>query len=57
MHSQVIPKLINSAQSGYIKGRTISTNIRVIQDVIDFFEENETEGAIVFVDLKKSHKS
>ena len=51
---KVIPKLINSDQSGYIKGRTISTNIRLIQDVIDFFEENETEGAIVFLDFKKA---
>ena len=50
----VIPKLVHTDQSGYIKGRTISTNIRLIQDVIDFFEENETEGAIVFLDFKKA---
>ena len=45
---------MHTDQSGYIKGRTISTNIRFIQDVIDFFEENETEGAIVFLDFKKA---
>ena len=51
---KVISKLIHTDQSGYIKGRTISTNIRLIQDVIDFFEENETDGAIVFLDFKKA---
>ena len=51
---KVIPKLIHTDQSGYIKGRNISSNIRLIQDVIDFFEENETEGAIVFLDFKKA---
>ena len=51
---KVISKLIHTDQSGYIKGRNISSNIRLIQDVIDFFEENETEGAIVFLDFKKA---
>ena len=51
---KVIPQLVHTDQSGYIKGRTISTNIRLIQDVIDFFEENEAEGAIVFLDFKKA---
>ena len=33
---KVIPKLVHTDQSGYIKGRTISTNIRLIQDVLFF---------------------
>ena len=41
-------------QSGYIKGRNISNNIRLIQDVIDFFEENESEKALIFLDFKKA---
>ena len=31
----VIHKLIHTDQSGYIKGRNINNNIRLIQDVID----------------------
>ena len=52
--NKVIPKLVNTDQSGYIKGRNICYNIRLIQDVIDFFEENNKECAVVFVDFQKA---
>ena len=51
---KVIHKLIHTDQSGYIKGRNIGTNIRLIQDVIDYLEEGEIEGATVFLDFKKA---
>ena len=51
---KVISKLVHTDQSGYIKGRNISNNIRLIQGVIDFFEENESEGALIFLDFKKA---
>ena len=51
---KVIDKLIHTDQSGYIKGRNIHHNIRLIQDVIDYFEENEEEGAIIFLDFQKA---
>ena len=51
---KVIPKLVNTDQSGYIKGRNICYNIRLIQDVIDYFEENNKECAVVFVDFQKA---
>ena len=47
-------KIVHTDQSGYIKGRNISNNIRLIQDVTDFFEENESEGALIFLDFKKA---
>lgn len=50
----VLNKLINTDQSGYLKGRNISFNIRLIQDVIDYFEQNEQEGAILFLDFQKA---
>ena len=50
----VIGKLIHTDQSGYIKGRNINYNIRLIQDVIDYFEEGEQEGAILFLDFHKA---
>ena len=51
---KVINKLINTDQAGYIKGRNISSNIRLIQDVIDYFEDGNLEGAIVFLDFQKA---
>ena len=51
---KVIPKLINTDQSGYIKWRNICYNIRLIQDVIEYFEENDHECAIVFLDFQKA---
>ena len=51
---KVINKLIHTDQSGYIKGRNISSNIRLIQDVIDYFEEGDMEGAIIFFRFPKS---
>ena len=50
---KVINTLISSDQTGYIKGRFIGQNIRVIQDVIELLEEEKTEGAILFLDFKK----
>ena len=50
----VIHKIIHTDQSGYIKGRNINNNIRLTQDVIDYFEEEETEGAIIFLDFQKA---
>ena len=40
----VIDKLISPDQTGYIQGRFIGQNIRVIQDVIDMIEEESTEA-------------
>ena len=50
----VIGKLIHTDQNGYIKGRNIAYNIRLIQDVIDYFENDNTEGAILFLDFQKA---
>ena len=49
-----IGKLVHTDQSGYIKGRNICFNIRLIQDVIDYFENGEQEGAIIFLDFQKA---
>ena len=50
----VIGKLIHTDQNGYIKGRNIAYNIRLIQDVINYFENDNIEGAIVFLDFQKA---
>ena len=45
---KVINNLISTDQSGCLKGRHIGFNIRLIQDVMDYFESNEQNGAITF---------
>ena len=50
----VIELLIHTDQNGYIKGRNIAYNIRLIQDVIHHFENDNIEGAVVFLDFEKA---
>ena len=50
----VIGKLIHTDQNGYIKGRNIGYNIRLIQDVFEYFENDNIEGAILFLDFNKA---
>lgn len=50
----VINKIIHTDQNGYIKGRSIGYNIRLIQDVIEYFENDNIEGAIIFLDFHKA---
>ena len=51
---KVISKIISTDQNGYVKGRNIAYNIRLIQDVIDYFENENIEGAILFLDFQKA---
>jgi len=51
---KVLPKIINQDQQGFIKKRFIGNNIRQIQDIIDFTEDTNTEGAILFLDFRKA---
>ena len=50
----VLNKIVHSDQSCYIKGRNINFNIRLIQDGIEYFEDNELEDAIIFLDFQKA---
>ena len=52
---KVLPKIINLDQQGYIKNRNISFNIRQIQDVIDYSENLNLDGAILFLDFRKAY--
>ncbi len=51
---KVLFKLISPDQSGYLKGRYIGNNIRNIYDIIDFTEQMQTHGMIVFIDFEKA---
>ena len=59
MHSKrlekVLPLLIASDQTGYIKGRFIGENIRLISDIITQHENDQ--GMIFFLDFEKAFDS
>ena len=49
--------VIADDQTGYMKGRYIGTNVRIIQDIIDYAEEHQIGGAILMLDFRKAFDS
>ena len=54
---KVLPILINSDQTGYVKNRFIGENIRLISDVIDVYEKQNLPGMLLFIDFEKAFDS
>ena len=54
---KVLPNIINMDQTGYVKGRYIGENIRLIQDVIHFTNLTNQKGIAIFLDFKKAFDS
>ena len=54
---KVLPLIISNDQNGYIKNRYTGFNIRQIQDIIDYSEHFNIEGAILFLDFSKAFDS
>lgn len=50
----VLPNIISKDQSGYLKGRNISINIRSIFDVIDEVQNSNSSGLLAFLDFEKA---
>ena len=51
---KVIHKIVHLDQQGYIKNRFIGYNLRQIQDIIDYTDSLQLEGAILFIDFRKA---
>ena len=49
----VLTKLIHPDQKVFVKGRNISEANRMIQDIIQYADEENEEGIIVFLDQQK----
>ena len=54
---KVLSKVISSDQVGYLPGRYIGQNIRLIQDVIDQCNGQENSGIVAFLDFEKAFDS
>ena len=50
---KVIPDLVFEDQVGYIRGRNISTIIRLIDDVIEYIKINNRSGVLLALDFPK----
>ena len=55
--SKLLPKLISEDQTGYIKGRYIGQNIRLIKDILRVSSLEAIPGLAIFIDFKKAFDS
>ena len=46
--------LIDKDQTGFIKGRFIGENTRLIYDIMNFTEQNDIPGLLVLIDFEKA---
>ena len=53
----VLDKLINFDQTGFISGRYIGENIRLIYDILQYTDEHEIPGLLLLIDFKKAFDS
>ena len=54
---KVLGKIINENQSGFMKGRFIGENVRLISDVIDYCASDNLEGLLLAVDYRNAFDS
>ena len=50
----LLPKIIHSDQKGYVNGRNIAEANRLLQDIINYSEQNNINSSIVFLDYQKA---
>ena len=54
---KVLSAIVNNAQTGYVEGRFIGENIRLISDILNFTADQEIEGIALFIDFEKAFDS
>ena len=52
--SRVTDKLINRSQTGFIKGRYIGENVRLISDIIEYCKMDNSNGIVLSVDYRNA---
>ena len=53
----VIDTIINSDQTGYLKGRYIGENIRTVSDLIFYLKQKQMDAIILLIDFEKAFDS
>ena len=54
---KVLPNIINYDQTGFLKTRFISENIRFIDGIIRYADQEHISGMLVFLDFEKAFDS
>ena len=49
-----LPKLIHTDQTGFIKGRFIGQNVRLLIDLMEYTDVKKIPGILLFVDFEKA---
>ena len=55
--NKVISSVVESRQTGFIKGRFIGENVRTIFETINFLNNNNKPGLLLFADYEKAFDS
>ena len=50
-----LPNLIHPDQTGFIKGRYIGQNVRLLNDLMTYTESNKIAGTLLFIDFEKAY--
>jgi len=53
----ILQFVVNSDQNGFVKGRSIHENIRLIEDVLRYVDKNNLPGVMMCIDFKKAFDS
>ena len=53
----VLDKIISKTQSGFVSGRSICENIRLIYDIMNYAKEKDIPGLLMLVDFQKAFDS
>ena len=53
----VLPELINEDQTGFMSGRYIGDNLRLIYDTIAYLKEKNLPGLLLNIDFEKAFHS
>lgn len=54
---KVLPSLINEDQTGFVAGRYIGDNLRLIYDIIHYLNNNNKPGLLISIDFEKAFDS
>ena len=47
--------IIDSGQTGFIRGRYIGENVRLIYDIMQYTEKHDIPGLLFLIDSEKKH--
>ncbi len=50
----VLPEIISSTQKGFLQGRYIGENTRLVYDIIKYLDENDKTGLLLLIDFEKA---